>query len=56
MTEFLAILTGILKFWDEVTWLVKQLQGTPEEHREKIQIKIGEEFKDFKRTGRPTWD
>lgn len=35
MANMVAILLGILKFWDQVTWLIKELQGTPEEQREK---------------------
>lgn len=55
MTEFLAVLTGIMKFWDQVTWLVKTLQKTPVEKHTELLVKIRKEADHFEETGRPTW-
>lgn len=35
MANLISIVLGILKFWDQVTWLIKTLQDTPQEQREK---------------------
>lgn len=40
MGEFLALILGIFKFWDQVTWLVQTLQKTPAEKRAEMIGKI----------------
>lgn len=54
--EVITVLGGVFKFWDQVTWLIKQLQETPIEKHDKLVVKIGDESREFKRTGRPKWD
>lgn len=54
--EFLGIISGILTFWKEVKWLVKLLQGTPQEHKDAIFQKIQLEAEQFKKTTRPSWE
>lgn len=44
MAEFLAILTGVFKFWDETKWFIQKIQGTPAENREKIIASIHKAF------------
>lgn len=53
--EIIGIISGILKFWDQVTWLVRILRDSPEEKREEIMIRIRKEADTLKETGRPTW-
>lgn len=56
--SFLAILQLIpafFKFFDQITSLIKVLQGTPEEHHQKIMDQIEKEYQAFKDTGRPQW-
>ncbi len=55
MTEVLTIIAGIFKFWDQVTWLVKLLQSTPEQDHEKLVSSIQAEAANVQKTGRPTW-
>lgn len=56
MSEFLAVLAGVFKFWDQVTWLVKTIQGTPEDHRQAIIASIRAEAENFEKEGRPSWN
>ena len=53
--EILTIVSGIMKFWSEVVWLVKFLQKTPEEKKQEIMAKIKTEAENFEQTGRPSW-
>lgn len=55
MASILPIIAGIFKFWDEIIWLIKTLQGTPEAHRQEITARIMKEAEEFEKTGRPTW-
>ena len=56
MKEFFGIITGILKFWDNVVFLVKTLQKTPEAKRQELMRGIAKESEKFARSGRPEWD
>ena len=56
LLEIISVLSGVFKFWDQVTWLIKKLEETPEEKREKLVIKVNEEKYGFEETGRPKWD
>lgn len=56
MTEALAIITGVFQFWNQVVWLVKLLQGTPEADREKLVAQMQSEAEKLAQTGRPSWD
>jgi hypothetical protein len=56
MTEILGIISGILKFWDEVSFFVKLLQKTDEQKHQDLMVKIQEEADKINKTGRPTWD
>lgn len=42
MGEIIAVLAGVLKFWEEVKWLISTLQGTPADQRARVIIKIQE--------------
>lgn len=53
--EFVTIIGGIFKFWDQVVWLVKKLEKTPEEKRQELYKNIQAEADNFENTGRPTW-
>lgn len=44
MAEFLAVISGIFKFFDQVTWFVKLLQKTPLEKRQEAIRKISDAF------------
>lgn len=56
MGDIISILLGVFKFWDQVTWLVKFLQVTPEEQHEQIIAKIQKEADAIAQGGRPNWD
>lgn len=56
LTEIIAVIGGILKFWDSVVWLVKLLRDTPQEKHEEILKRIQAESRKLAETGRPTWD
>lgn len=53
LLEILSLISGVLKFPGEVMALIRLLQGTPEEHRQKIMEAIQKEADSFKNTGRP---
>lgn len=55
MTEFLLTLKGIMKFWDDVVWIVKLFQKTRVEKQTDLRVKIRKEADHFEETGRPTW-
>ena len=42
--EIVSIITLILKFWDQVSWFVKKIDGTPAENREKMIASIHSAF------------
>lgn len=44
MSEFLAVITGVFKFFDQVSWFVKLLQKTPLEKRQAAIVKISDAF------------
>lgn len=50
MSEFIAIMLGVFKFWDQVTWLVKKLEGTPAENREKMIASVHAAFEQSRTT------
>lgn len=56
MAQILGIIGGILKFWDQVTWLIKILQDTPEEKHQALITAMNKEAESLKKTGRPVWD
>ena len=56
MKEFLGVIMGIFTFWDQVIFLVKTLQKTPEEKRQELMIRLRDESEKFARSGRPIWD
>jgi hypothetical protein len=56
LLEIVGLIGGILKFWDQVTWIVRTLQGTPEEHRQAIVESMQKEAEAYAKTGRPHWD
>lgn len=56
MTEIIGLITGFFTFFSEVRWLIKTLQGTPEEHREALALTLEIEAEKFAESGRPTWD
>lgn len=45
MTELLATITGIFKFWDQVVVFIQWLRGTPEEQVQKAMAQVHESFK-----------
>lgn len=56
MSEFLAAITGVFKFWDQVVWFVKLIQKTPQERRQDLMKSIQKESEKFAESGRPVWD
>lgn len=52
----LALLPGIIKFVDEIRWLIGTLQKTPIEEQEALMKKIKQEAENFAKTNRPTWN
>lgn len=56
MTEFLAIVSGFFKFFDEVTWLIKKLEKTPVAKRQELIAKIQAEGERQDQSGRPVWE
>lgn len=46
----------VFKFWDQVVWFARKIEGTPADKHEKILIQIGEEVHEFAKSGRPKWD
>lgn len=55
IVEIIGLLSGLLKFWDQVAWLIKTLQKTPEEKREGIMQAVQKEADAYSKSGRPTW-
>ena len=53
--EIVGLIGGILKFFDQVKWLVQTLQKTPAEQHDALLIRIRKEADAFESTGRPTW-
>lgn len=53
LAALVSTLTGVFKFWDQVTWLVKTLEGTPEQHREAIMAQVQANLNEAIITGRP---
>lgn len=51
--EIIALITGFFKFFPEVVNLIKMLQDTPEEERQKLMVKIKDAFDEKKNNGRP---
>jgi hypothetical protein len=56
VVKFLGILAGIVKFWDQIVWLVKTLQKTPQQKYLDLMERMKEEADDFEKTGRPKWE
>lgn len=56
MTDFLVVLQGVFKFWDEISVVVKYLQKTPEEKILSVREKVKNAFDEKKNNGRPIWD
>ncbi len=56
MAEFLAVLTGVFQFWDNVKWFVQLLQKTPAQKRADMLKSIDEAFKKSESTGGDTSD
>lgn len=54
--EAISIIGLILKFWDQVVWVVKRLEKTPTEKSSEIAIEVNGERISFQTTGRPKWD
>lgn len=55
MTEFLAVLSGIFTFWNQVVWFVKLLQKTPEEQHDALIKQVNQIFDEAENNGRPQW-
>jgi hypothetical protein len=55
--QILTIIMGVLKFWDQVTFLVKLLEKTPIEKRQEVMKRLQNEKDAYsKPDGRPTWN
>lgn len=54
--EIVSLILGFFKFFDEVKWLIKTLQGTPVDKQQKLIASMQVEAENFRKTGRPTWD
>ena len=55
VAEWLALLTGLLKFPRELLDLVKFLQDTPEENRQEAAASVRKSIDVFRKTGRHEW-
>ena len=49
----IAMLPALFKFWDEVTQLIKLLQGTPEQDHQKLMAQVTNTFNEASNNGRP---
>lgn len=51
-----GLLGDVFKFFDQVTWFIKVLKGTPEQHHQAVMDAISAEAIKYSETGRPTWN
>lgn len=54
--SFLAVITGVFKFFDEVKWLVQLLQKTPAEKHDQLIAQMQKEAASWAAGDRPVWD
>lgn len=55
VAEIITLLTGLFQFPAALLKLIRALQSTPEENREKLVKEVGDTLDRFQSSGRPEW-